>query len=171
MLVPPPPAPAVHTLSVNAAPVQRHYSFAGGEMGMDFTAWRAASPTAAAAPCTQDGVRQVCALGSPPIGGGYLARDLTFTFVDRKLAAISFKSSIDGFSYATAALKRQCGEPTQIVRDTLKTVDGVSLPHVQMIWRNGRSTVTLNDPLPSSLVVSVRLQLDAAAKALVGSAT
>ena len=105
------------------------------------------------------------------LSGGYLARGLTFTFVGQKLAAISFTSSIDGFSYATAALKHQCGEPTRIVHDDLKTVDGVSLPHVEMTWRNGRSTVKLDDPLPHSLVLSVHLQLDAAAKALTGSAT
>jgi hypothetical protein len=154
------PVPAVAQLS--AAPPLR-YGFAGGELGMDFAAWRASSPAAAAAVCTVQGVRQSCALSPIALGGGYKARNLTFTFQQGRLVSIAFVTSMDGFDYATAALKRRFGDPGTILRNTVRTGDGGSLPHVEMIWRNGRSTIELSDPLPSNLSLSVRFSLDGAA--------
>jgi hypothetical protein len=138
---------------------------------MDFGVWRASSPAALTTPCQQEGQAQVCVMGSPDLGGGYKARDLTFTFLDGRLAAIEFKTSIDGFDDATAALKKRFGEPSSILRNTTKSVDGMALPHVTMIWRNGRSTIRLDDPTPSSMSVSVRLSLDALAGRLPASRT
>jgi hypothetical protein len=173
MIAAPPPVPAAHAPTAHAAAATARaprYGFAGADLGMDFAAWRASSPTAAAAPCRPVGDAQVCAVGSPDLGGDYRARDLTFTFLGGRLAAIDFKSSIDGFDYATAALKKRFGAPTTIVRSQFKSVDGVTLPHVAMIWRNGRSTIRLSDPIRSSLSLSVRLSLDAAANRLPPSA-
>jgi hypothetical protein len=169
MIAAPPPTPVAPIARTIAAPAPR-YGYAGAELGMDFTAWRASSPAAGAAPCRPVGSAQVCAMGSPDLGGGYHARDLTFTFLGGRLAAIDFKSSIDGFDYATATLKKRFGAPTTIVRNQFKSVDGVTLPHVAMIWRNGRSTIRLSDPIRSSLSLSVRLSLDATAKRLPPSA-
>lgn len=156
-----PPAPVVQ-----AAPVR--YGFDGAQLGTDFALWRASSPAARNIPCREGGSNavQICVVPATDLGGGYVARDLTFTFVDEKLAAIDFRTSIDGFNNATADLKRRFGEPTNIVRDSLKSVDGVVMPHVAMIWRNGRSTIRLSDPIKTSLALSVRLSLDADAARL-----
>ena len=154
----PPPTAAVVQTSHPA-----RYGFAGADLGTDFAVWRAASPDARDTPCREgrSSAVQICTMPSSDLGGGYQARDLTFTFVDEKLAAIDFKTSIDGFDYATAALKRRFGPPMQIARDSLKSVDGSVMPHVAMIWRNGRSTIRLSDPMKTSLALSVRLSLDA----------
>ena len=160
---PPPPA-------VAAAPALQpvRYGFAGADLGTDFAVWRASSSKARDTPCREgeSGSMQVCTMAAADLGGGYLARDLTFTFVDEKLAAIDFKTSIDGFDYATADLKQRFGQPMRIERDTLKSVDGSVMPHVAMIWRNGRSTIRLSDPMTTSLALSVRLSLDADAQRL-----
>jgi hypothetical protein len=160
---PPPPTAAVVQTS---QPVR--YGFAGADLGADFAVWRASSEAARETPCRQgrSSAVQVCTMPAADLGGGYQARDLTFTFIDETLAAIDFKTSIDGFDNATAALKRRFGQPMQIVRDSLKSVDGSVMPHVTMIWRNGRSTIRLSDPMKAQLALSVRLSLDADAQRL-----
>jgi hypothetical protein len=159
MIAAPHPVPAVAERSATSP---SRYGFAGGELGMAFAAWRASSPAAAAAACTVQGARQSCALSPIPLGGGFKARNLTFTFQQGRLVAIAFDTSMDGFDYATAALKRRFGDPETILRNTVRTGDGGSLPHVEMIWRNGRSTIRLSDPLPSNLSLSVRFSVNGA---------
>jgi len=92
------------------------------------------------------------------LDGGYGARELGYVFVDGRLARISFKTSIDGFAYVTAKLKKASGAPDAIVRDT---VGASARPHVLMTWRNGRSTIVLSDPLPDFSHLGVNFTLDA----------
>jgi hypothetical protein len=158
----PPPAnpPAV---SQAAAP----YGFAGAYLGMTLVDWRAAEGASSASSCTAPGNDPhllVCHGKSAPIGGDFLARDPTFTFADGRLVNISFKTSINGFDFATAALKRRFGEPKSIKRDSTKLADGMVLPHVLMTWTNARSTIKLSDPAPD-MTVSVQFQSDTFADA------
>ncbi len=89
-----------------------------------------------------------------------MARDPTYTFANGRLAKISFHSSIDGFAYATASLKHRFGLPNAIVRDRIIAADGLNCAHVGITWRNGRSTITLNDPTPDAAHLEVTMRLD-----------
>ena len=105
--------------------------------------------------------RLVVCQGKPtPLGGGYLARNPVFTFADGRLVRIAFETSINGFNFATADLKRRFGAPKAIKRDSAKLADGVTFPHVLMTWSNGRSTIKLSDPAPD-LMVTVQIQSNA----------
>lgn len=97
-----------------------------------------------------------------PLGGGYFARDLTYRFLGGRLAQIRFSSSIDAFSWVTARLKKDDGQPSAIRRDTAH-VQGVDLPHVLMTWKNGRSTIALSDPVQSISQLDVSITRDTAA--------
>ena len=103
----------------------------------------------------------VCHGDGVAIGGGFMARDPTYTFVDGRLAKIVFRASIDGFAYAMAALKHRFGTPNAIVRDRILVADGVNRAHVAVTWRNGRSTITLNDPTADAAHLEVNMRLDA----------
>jgi hypothetical protein len=90
-----------------------------------------------------------------PLGGGYFARDLTYRFIQGRLAQIRFHSSIDGFAFVVAKLKADFGEPADIRRGDIRLY-GQAFAHVAFIWRNGRSTIELSDPAtPNQLAVSI----------------
>jgi hypothetical protein len=159
----PSPPPANPPAVSQAAP----YGFAGASLGMTLADWRTAAGAASTGSCVaprNDPHLLVCHGKSAPIGGDFLARDPTFTFADGRLVDISFKTSINGFDFATAALKRRFGEPKSIKRDSTKLADGMVLPHVSMTWTNKRSTIKLSDPAPD-LTVSVQFQSDTFADA------
>lgn len=165
-LASPPPLPAV---TAATAPISsKRFGFEGAELGMDIASWRASSPNRDRADCkpSHDPRILVCRTPALPLGGGYRTRDLTHVFVDGRLARVEFTTSVDGFAYATAALKGAFGQPATIVRDRVKISDGAALPHVRMTWRNGRSTIELSDPRPTGETLSVRFTLDAAADRL-----
>ncbi len=90
-----------------------------------------------------------------PIGGGFLARDLTFRFTRGRLTGVSFRSSIDGYAFAMALLKTRFGPPRSILRDGITDADGLSRAHVEAIWRNGRSEITLDDPVRDTAQLGV----------------
>ncbi len=96
------------------------------------------------------------------LGGSYWARNPTYKFLDGRLVGIAFQTSIDGFDFATATLKRSFGEPKRIVRDTVKLQDGAVFPHVMMTWRNGRSTIALSDPVMKGMTLSMEFSLNGA---------
>jgi hypothetical protein len=140
-----------------AQPVR--YGFAGAAMGLSLQDWRRVRPDAACAPPAGPHAAVRCMIADQPIGGGFLARDLTYVFVGGQLAQIRFHTSIDGFSNLVARLKRDYGDPADIRRDSVKLY-GVSLPHVEFRWRNGRSTIDFSDPAGRDQIAA-RITLDA----------
>jgi hypothetical protein len=154
----PPPDPAAFAV---AAP-QVRYGFADAWLAESLADWRASRPDRARADCRPGGGPRVvvCRGADQPLGATYAARDLTFVFIDDRLAQIRFRTSIDGFDFVTAALKRAAGLPDRIDRDTLGST---GRPHLSMIWRNGRSTIVLDDPLAGAVNLGVRLTVDALA--------
>jgi len=148
-----------------AAPI---YGFADAQMGEGIDAWRAAKPTRAALDCPALPHRpdtRICRGADVALGGGYFARQVDYTFVGGRLARISFRSSIDAFDNVTAALKGRFKAPDKIVRDMIKD-NWNARYHVAMQWKNGRSTITLSDPLPNTTQLEVRFTLDAMAARL-----
>ena len=156
------PPPHVAAAAPIPAPPSR-YGFAEAWLGETLAEWRASRPVRAKAPCAAapgDHAVLVCRGVDVDLGGGYAARELSYAFVDGRLARISFRTSIDGFDHVTAALKKDFSTPSQIVRDSL---GATGRPHVSMTWRNGRSTIVLSDPLPDFTYLSVRFTIDALA--------
>ncbi len=111
----------------------------------------------------------VCRIADQLLGAAYAARDLTYLFLDGRLAQIRFRTSIDGFAYAVAKLKHDFGEPTSIRRDVIR-LSRETAQHVAWDWRNGRSTIELSDPAPPGGQLAVRITLDAAASSLAAAA-
>lgn len=142
--------------STPAAPAP--YSFAGMAIGANLDDLHAIRPKASCAP-EQSGVVD-CVGPDQPVGGGYFARELSYRFVDGRLAQIQFKSSIDGFAFVVAKLKHDFGAPADIRRDDVRFYDR-SVPHVAFTWRNGRSTIQMSDPVsPSQLAVKISFDAD-----------
>jgi hypothetical protein len=139
------------------------YGFAGVEMGASLDALTIARPHARCAPQDRAGVT-VCVADAQPLGGGFFAQDLTYRYVKGNLAQISFHTSVDGFAFVMAKLKLDFGQPVDERRDTV-LIGRYAFPHVAYIWRNGRSSILVSDPVaPRQLVV--RITLDAAAASL-----
>jgi hypothetical protein len=140
------------------------YGFAGTVLGQALNAWRTTAPGrgAACSPGAPHGDIMVCHGDDIALGGGFMARDPTFTFVGGRLSKIWIRSSIDGFAFAMAALKHRFGQPHAIVRDRIIAADGLNRAHVAITWRNGRSTITLNDPSADAAHLEVNMHLDAA---------
>jgi hypothetical protein len=126
---------------------------------MDLTAWRALFGAQSTLCRRSDADTQVCQAPPTALGGGFLARDLTFTFEQDRLTQIAFQTSVNGFDNATAVLRRAFGDPAEVVRDDVRLKDGLVFPHVLMVWKSGRSTVRLSDPLPAGDRLSVRFDL------------
>jgi hypothetical protein len=151
---PPKPAPAA------AQP----FGLGDIRIGMDLAALKAQPKVSCAPGKTQDVT--ICGGPDRQLGGGYFARDLTYRFVGGRLAQIRFNSSIDAFSWVTAQLKKDDGQPTAITRDLVALRSGARLPHVLMTWKNGHSTIALNDPVQSLIQLSVSITRDTAAAQL-----
>jgi hypothetical protein len=100
-----------------------------------------------------------------PLGGGYVARNLTYRFVDGTLARISFRTSIDAFEWVRHRLDTRFGHPASVVRDDIVT-ESLDFPHVRDTWRNGRSSIVLDDPTRDMATLRVTYTLDALASAL-----
>jgi hypothetical protein len=166
-LHPPTPAPPPHAAAAAFAPASvPRYGFADAWMGMTLDQWRSSRPARAKVLCggaPRDPAAVICRGADTELGGGYGARDLSYVFVDDRLARISFRTSIDGFAFVTSALKRSSGPPDQIMRDS---TGAAGRPHVSMVWRNGRSTIVLSDPLPDFSHLSVNFTLDSLANRL-----
>lgn len=158
----PPPAPAVALV---------RYGFRKAEIGMELAAWRRSAPQRGVAECEGRGPRtEVCRTPDQPLGGGYQAREITSTFVEGRLARVSFTTSIDGFAYAMAELKGAFGAPGEVRRDRVRLANGLDLPHLEMTWRNGRSTIRLSDPARRGGRLSVVIAANAQAGAAGGGA-
>lgn len=148
----PPPTPSA---AIQAQP----FGIGQSRIGMDLSALRA-RPGIACSPGKAQAVT-VCRGPDLPLGGKYFAREPAYRFVGGRLAQITFHSSIDGFSWVTARLKKDNGQPSDIRRDTVR-LQGVSLPHVLMTWKNGRSTIALDDPVQSISQLDVTITRDSA---------
>ncbi len=169
VLGPPPSSSSIASApqTANAIAPARRFGLGGADLGMPLKTWRSASAVNEAASCAgaASGRLQICH-GAPMTLGSYTTRDLSYAFIDGRLAQISFRLSIDGFDDVTGALRRHFGDPQRIVRDEVRVSDGLRLPHVLMVWRNGRSTITLSDPGSSGSALLVRLVVDQEAKPL-----
>jgi hypothetical protein len=137
----------------------RPFGLGDARIGMDLTAFRT-RPGIACRPGQKPAVT-VCRGPDLPLGGGYFARELDYRFVGGRLARIRFRSSVDAFSWVTARLKKDDGQPTRIVRDELSH-RGRRLPHVTMTWTNGRSTIALSDPVQGMMQLGVSITRDGA---------
>ena len=151
----PPVAPPSPPASVQAQP----YGLGEARIGMDLAAFRA-HPGIVCGPGKAQAVT-VCRGPDLPLGGVYSARQPTYRFLNGRLAQIRFHASIDAFSWVTARLKKDDGQPTTIRRDTTH-LQGVDLPHVLMTWKNGRSTIALDDPVQSVSQLDVSITRDTA---------
>ncbi len=163
------PPPLVRPTPTSAQVSSLPFGFAGGDLGETLAAWRDARPSRHLSACKPDGQRPgltVCKGSDAPLGGGFFAHQLTYTFLNGRLAGISFRSSIDAFDFVTAALKHNFSLPDEVVRDRISDSHRASRFHVRMRWRNGRSTITLNDPIPNATQLQVSFTLDAAEKQL-----
>ena len=154
--------PAAPPPAVQSSP--RRYGFGGSELGESLDVWRTAAPGRRANGCAgapgTTGLT-ICRGADVPLGGGYFARALTYTFAHGRLVRIAFRSSIDAFTFVTANLKRHFSLPDRVVHDTVKVPNLGARAHVQMRWRNGRSTIELSDPGDSPVQLRVSLTQDA----------
>lgn len=155
--------PALQPPPSAAQPPGQAFGLADARIGMDLAAFRS-RPGIACAPGQKPGVT-ACRGPDLPLGGGYFARDLDYRFVGGKLVRIRFRSSVDAFSWVTARLKKDDGQPSAITRDTFPHA-GRAVPHVAMTWANGRSTIALSDPIQSMIQLGVSITRDGAAAQL-----
>jgi hypothetical protein len=140
------------------------YGFEGSQLGEDLAAWRRSQPSAMS--CAPSAARVVTCTAPPAaLGGGYLAQDLTYQFVDGRLTRIAFTASVDAFSWVRARLDQRFGQPAAVARDD-RIVDSVALAHLRDTWRNGRSTIVLDDPTRDAVTLRVTYTLDALAGSL-----
>ena len=86
------PPPAAASTPTSAQISSTRYGFAGNELGETLEAWRSAKPSRAALACRLDAKQPsltVCRGDDAPLGGGFFARELTYSFLDGRLARIS----------------------------------------------------------------------------------
>ena len=154
-VTPAPPPP-------EAAPVVR-YGFEHAQLGESLATWRATASRDVA--CQRAGRVTTCSGPLVPLGGGYVARNLTYRFVDGKLARISFRTSVDAFNWVRHRLDTRFGDPARVARNDI-LADSLDFPHVRDTWRDGRSTIVLDDPTRDMATLKVTYTLDALASAL-----
>jgi len=137
------------------------FGFESASLGEMLTDWRAKAPAATCAP--DGGGVTVCRAPPTPLGGGYLAQDLTYRFVGGRLTTISLRASVDAFSWLRARLDERFGQPVAVARDDL-VVEQIRLPHVRDMWRKGGSTIVLDDPNPDGVTLRVTYSMTPAAR-------
>jgi hypothetical protein len=101
-----------------------------------------------------------CTLSPTPLGGKYLARDLTFTFTSGRLTQIRFLASIDAYDRVRAGLDEAYGPPTSLEFDTIKIIHSIVTPHVAASWRRGPALIIIHDPETDGVSLSVTYSLD-----------
>lgn len=143
--------------AASASTADVHYGFGGVSIRDDMAKLRRARPKAACSPPV--GEITDCRAPDQSLGGAYFARDLTYRFVGGRLKQIRFRSSIDGFAFVVARLRRDFGAPSEVRRDDVR-LRGRDLPHVAFAWRNGRSTIQLSDPDPDPMRLTVLITAD-----------
>ena len=144
------------------APIVR-YGFDKSQLGETLAAWRAGAPPGIA--CRAAGQVTTCTAPLVPLGGGYVARNPTYRFVNGELARINFHTSIDAFSWVRRRIDTRFGDPDRVVRNDI-AADSMDFPHVRDVWRNGRATIVLDDPSPDMATLRVTYTLDSLASAL-----
>lgn len=155
------PPPAVEA---PAAPSATPFKFLGSKLGTPLPEWRAKAPpqpVSTCGPAAKTAPIYRCRMPDVKIGG-YRTRNLTYTFKDGRLAAISFATSIDAFDDVVAALKTANGAPSATRSDHVKLSDGLVFPHVAMVWRRSGSQILLSDPGPRGVQLFVTIAADAA---------
>lgn len=152
------------TLPAHAAPAPTvRYGFNRSQLGETLAVWRADAPKGVT--CQPSGQVTTCSAPLVPLGGGYVARNLTYRFVNGELARISFHASIDAYSWVRHRLDTRFGDPTRIARNDI-LAESLDFPHVRDVWRNGRATIVLGDPTRDMATLRVTYTLDSLASAL-----
>jgi hypothetical protein len=144
------------------APIVR-YAFNQSQLGETLSVWRSSAPAGAA--CGAAGKVTTCTAPLVPLGGGYVARNLTFRFVNGELARINFHTSIDAYSWVMRRIDTRFGEPAHILRNDI-AADSMEFPHVRDVWSNGRATIVVDDPSQDMATLRVTYTLDSLASAL-----
>ncbi len=152
----PPPVPAPSDVRAST------FGFQNSPLGQTLADWRrGAGPGARCQPMRENTRVIMCATPPVPLGGGQIAHDVTYEFVSGRLARIRFLTSIDAYDRVRARLDGRFGVPVNIVRDAIKIDENIQTPHLKAYWRNGRSTILLNDPERDGHSLSVTYSLDA----------
>jgi len=129
-----------------AAPAST-FGFQNAHLGETLAEWRDASGIDGRCQPVK-GAANLIVCATPPIalGGGQIARDITYEFVGGRLGRIRFLTSIDAYDRVRARLDERFGAPANIVRDNIKIDETLETPHLKAYWRKGQSTILLNDP-------------------------
>lgn len=157
-----PPPPAIQELAPPAA-----FGFENALLGETVADWRAAAgPRVSCPSVTRRSGAMTCTAPPVALGGRQLAHDITYEFIGGRLARIHFLTSIDAYDRVRARLDGRFGAPRDIVRDNIQIDQSIETPHLKAYWRNGRSTILLNDPEGDGRSLSVTYSLDAMSSGL-----
>ncbi len=158
MLLDPAPPPV-------AAPPARPaatFGFEDASLGETLADWRRGAERAGSCQPVKGALSAtICAARPVRLGGHQIAHGITYEFVGGRLARIRFLTSIDAYDRVRARLDGRFGPPVSIVRDAIKIDQSFETPHLKAYWRNGRSTILLNDPERDGRSISVTYSLDA----------
>ncbi len=158
MFLDPAPPPVAAPLARPAAT----YGFQDAQLGETLADWRRGGDRAGPCQPVKGALSAtLCAARPAPLGGRQIAHDLTYEFVGGRLARIRFLTSIDAYDRVRARLDGRFGPPVNIVRDAIKIDQSFETPHLKAYWRNGRSTIVVNDPERDGRSLSVTYSLDA----------
>jgi hypothetical protein len=94
------------------------------------------------------------------LGPRLQARRMRFTFVQGRLTSIEYHVSTDVFDDLTNRLTQRYGQPTKMVRDSVRTEAG-AFPRVRESWKTPRGVVQVTDPVKPFNELSVRLSTTA----------
>ncbi len=138
------------------------FGFQNALLGQSFADWRRGAERAGSCQPVKGALSAtICAAPPMPLGGRQIAHDITYEFVGGRLARIRFLTSIDAYNRVRARLDGRFGPPANIVRDAIRIDQSFETPHLKAYWRNGRSTILLNDPERDGRSISVTYSLDA----------
>lgn len=90
------------------------------------------------------------------LGPRLQARRMRFTFVQGRLASVEYRVSADVFDDLTNRLTKSYGQPTSMVRDSVRTEAG-AFPRVRESWKTPRGVLQVTDPVKPFNELSVRL--------------
>jgi hypothetical protein len=85
---------------------------------------------------------------------------MRFTFVQGRLQSIEYHVSTDVFDDLTHRLSARYGQPSRLVRDSVRTEAGV-FPRVRESWNTPRGVLEVTDPVRPFNELSVRLSTTA----------
>jgi len=78
--------------------------------------------------------------------GSWEVRDVTYDFLDGRLAKIEINSNKNLFSDVVDGLTAKFGPPTKRVDDTTQNKAGATFPHTELYWINPAATIYVETP-------------------------